>query len=94
MDTIYHGYTPTIDRDTQLTNKIAACKEFIAADPNNTYWRDVLLQAEIEQEARRAINWLADVELHETPSVEWLEEAYLLGLESDDHTRTMEDARL
>jgi hypothetical protein len=94
MTTIYHGYTPSIDRDTQLTNLIAGCKEILAVSPYNEYWKNILLQAEIEQENRRVMNWLGDAELPETPSVEWLEEAYLLGLESDDHTRTMEDARL
>lgn len=77
----YNGYTKTTGRDGQLTGLIAACREFLADNPHNEYWKKILLHAEIEQEARRVAEWLDGYELPQCPPVEWLEEVYLDHLE-------------
>jgi hypothetical protein len=88
-----NGWTPSISRDQMLTNLIETCKYFLQDDPANEYWKNTLLQAEIEQEARRVQNWLGDVELPETPPVAELEKLYLEHRDWLDEQATRESVR-
>ena len=37
-----NGWTPTIDRKTQIVNHINSCQMFLADDPTNEYWKTQL----------------------------------------------------
>ena len=87
-----NGWTPTIDRKTQIVNHINSCQEFLADNPTNEYWQTQLeiLKSQYEM---HPVDKAQQVEREIDNTLEWQDNAIAEHNDWLDENRTMEDAR-
>ena len=86
-----NGWTPTLDRKTQIVNHINSCHMFLADDPTNEYWKAQLeiLKSQYEM---HPVDKAQEVEREIDETLEWQNKAIDEHNDWLDENRTIREA--
>lgn len=86
-----NGWTPTLDRKTQIVNHINSCQMFLADDPTNEYWKAQLELLKSQYEMH-PVDKAQAVEREIDETLEWQNKAIDEHNDWLDENRTIREA--